>query len=219
MASSARRDYAWLWVLALAMGWFEASVVVYLRALYYPGGFSFPVVLLPTPIAHVEVAREAASLILLAAAARLAGRHSIQRWAAFLLLFGVWDLSYYGFLELILGWPADWATWDILFLIPVPWIGPVWAPCVVAVCLTAAGSYLYLTSDRPRHYRSIAWLNVAGAGLLVIVAFTRDWRVVVESRVPAGFPSLVFWIGVAWGVTAFLWAEFGRQPGRSQPTA
>ncbi len=208
--ASARWDYAWLWALGLAVGWFEAAVVVYLRELYYPAGFSFPIVLLPTKIALVEVVREAASLLLLAAAARLAGRHLIQRLAGFMLLFGVWDLSYYAFLKLILGWPASWTAWDILFLIPVPWVGPVWAPCVVASCLTAAGTYLYLTGRRQRHYRLIDWLNSVGAGLLVVIAFTFDWRSVIEARVPEHFPALAFWAGILWGLGAFVWAESRR---------
>jgi hypothetical protein len=81
--------YVWLWVLGLAVGWFEAAVVVYLRRLYYPDGFRFPIAMAPADIALVEIAREAASLVLLAAAARLAGAFFLERFAAFMILFAI----------------------------------------------------------------------------------------------------------------------------------
>src|SRR4029077_17088342 len=97
--------FLWLLVLGVAVGYFEAAVVVYLRELYYPQGFRFPVVLATLRVATIETAREAASIVLLAAGARLARRAFLERFAAFALLFGVWDLFYYVFLKLILGWP------------------------------------------------------------------------------------------------------------------
>src|SRR5689334_21322301 len=88
-AGSIRGRYVWLWILGVAVGFFEAAVVVYLRRLYYPDGFRFPVVLATIDIALVEIAREVASLVLLTAGARLAGRFFLERFAAFMILFGV----------------------------------------------------------------------------------------------------------------------------------
>ena len=62
-----RGRYGWLLLLGLAIGWFEAAVVVYLRALYYPDGFRFPVRIVWDAVVRVEILREAASLLLLAA--------------------------------------------------------------------------------------------------------------------------------------------------------
>jgi hypothetical protein len=202
--------FLWLLLIALWMGWCEVAVVVYLRELYYPNGFRFPVVLVPPRIAAVEMAREAAAILVLAGAARLAGRAFLERFAAFAVLFGVWDLCYYAGLRLVLGWPSSLAEWDVLFLIPVPWLGPVWAPCVVSIALFAAGAYLYWTPERTRRYGTGDWLAAIAGGLLVIGAFTADWRALVEQRLPRPFPAWLFWLGLATGLAAFLRAERRR---------
>lgn len=210
MSKETAGRYAWLWLLGLTVGWFEASVVVYLRELYYPQGFHFPVLLMPERLARVEIAREAASLLLLAAAARLAGRRFLERFAAFMLLFGVWDLVYYAGLKLVVGWPASLEDWDILFLIPLPWVGPVWAPCVVSLALVGAGSYLFWTAERPRAHTTADWAAAVLGGLVVVASFLAEWRVVPEQRVPQGFPSWLFWTGFIVGLGAFLRAERRR---------
>lgn len=195
--------YAWLLLLGVAMAFFEAAVVVYLRELYYPGGFRFPIVMASPRVAAVEIAREAASLLLLASAARLAGRYFLERFAAFAVLFGTWDLLYYAFLRLILGWPEGLGTWDILFLIPVPWVGPVWAPCAVSVALVGCGSLVYLT-PWPWRLRAADWAVLVAAGLLVIASMTAGWRVVPESRVPEAFPAELVAAGLIIGLLRFL---------------
>jgi hypothetical protein len=202
-----RGRYVWLWILGVALGFFEAAVVVYLRKLYYPDGFRFPIVLATLDVARVEIAREAASIVLLAAAARLAGRAFIERFAAFMILFGVWDLFYYVFLKLVLGWPESLATWDVLFLIPVPWIGPVWAPIVVSLALVACGSYVYATAERPRRVRALDWAIASAGGLLVILSFTLQWRVVVDGTMPRDFHAALFWVGWLLGLAWFVRRE------------
>jgi len=199
--------YVWLWVLGLALGWFEVAIVIYLRELYYPDGFRFPVVIVTDRVAVVEVLREAASLLLLAAAARLAGERFLERFGAFMLLFGIWDLFYYVVLRLVLGWPASLQTWDILFLIPVPWVGPVWAPVVIALSLVVFGSYLYWTAGHPRQVRPLDWVVEISAGLIVIVSFVWEWQVVLEERVPEQFPAWLFWFGWSIGLVWFVARE------------
>ncbi len=199
--------YVWLWVFGLALGWFEAAVVVYLRALYYPEGFDFPLVVVLDRIATVEIVRELASLVLLAAAARLAAARGLERLAAFSLLFGVWDLFYYVFLKLILGWPPTLATWDVLFLIPVPWLGPVWAPCVVSLALIAGGSWILLTPGRARRYLLREWALAILGGLVVIGTFVWDPYAVIEGRSPVSFPLALFWVGWGLSVATFAYAE------------
>jgi hypothetical protein len=176
--------YAWLWIFGIALGWFEAAVVIYLRALLYPEGFRFPLVAIPEPLARVEIAREAASLALLGAGACLAARRALGRFAAFLILFGVWDLTYYAGLKLVLGWT-----------------GPVWAPCLVSVTLVVAGSYLFLTASGPRAYRAGDWLIEGVAGLLVILSFT------LPGAALDGFPLWLFVSGWGLGVLWFLRAD------------
>jgi len=196
--------YVWLWLFGLALGWFETAVVVYLRELYYPEGFVFPVVWASTRIASVEIAREVASLLILAAVARLSGERFLERFGAFMLLFGIWDIVYYLGLFVVLGWPAGLATWDLLFLIPVPWVGPVWAPLVIALLLVGAGSYLYWTSEMPRRPAALDWGVEIAAGLIVILSMTWEWRVVLDEREPQHFPAWLFWGGLAIGVLWFL---------------
>src|ERR1700693_5182943 len=124
---------------AVAMAFVESAVVVYLRALG-PAGPSLASTLpiLPHPIIRIEVAREAATIVMLVAVAGLAGRNRGERSLVFLLVFAVWDIAYYGWLWVLIGWPPSVFTWDVLFLIPVPWMGPVLAPLLVSVGLVVA---------------------------------------------------------------------------------
>jgi len=126
-------------IFAIAMAFLEAAVVEYLRQLYYPEGFSFPLKMIPMNIYFVELGREAATIIMLAAIGYLAGKNFLTRFSAFIIAFGVWDIFYYVFLKLILNWPSSLFDWDILFLIPLPWIGPVLAPVIISVLLIFAG--------------------------------------------------------------------------------
>lgn len=135
MMSKFRSTIIWVAVFGLAMGYLEAVVVVYLREIYYPGGFSFPLVPISVRDLWVEIGREAATLVMLLMIGVLSGKSARQRFAFFLLVFGIWDIAYYLFLKLILAWPVGLGVADILFLIPVPWVGPVWAPIVLSASM------------------------------------------------------------------------------------
>jgi hypothetical protein len=218
MKRQARRaTYISLWVLALAFGWIEASVVVYLRELYLRDisrrgagtmpGLQVTLVSLPADFVALEVVREACSILLLGAAAWLAGRRLVDRAAAFLLSFGIWDLAYYAVLWLIVRWPDSLRAWDILFLIPLPWVSPVWAPMTVATIFVLAGSFVFWTPARPRHYR---WSDIAvltAAALLVIAAFLSESRAAIDHRIPDHFPAPLFWAGVVLWTAWFLQVE------------
>lgn len=133
--SSKHKQLLWLTFFSIAMGLLEAAVVIYLRYLYYPDGFRFPLTLMAENVVITELLREVATLIMLVGVAVLAGRTAHQRFAFFLIAFGVWDIFYYVFLKLLLGWPESLLTWDILFLLPVPWVGPVLTPCLVSLTM------------------------------------------------------------------------------------
>jgi hypothetical protein len=79
-----------------------------------------------------EIAREAATMIMLAGIAWMAGGHKHTRFAWFIYTFAIWDIFYYVFLKVILNWPVSWFTWDVLFLIPCVWAGPVLAPVILS---------------------------------------------------------------------------------------
>ena len=123
-------------VFSVAMGFLESAVVVYLRKIYYPAGFRFPLTPIDPLIATTEFWREVATIIMLSGIGVIAGKNRMQRFAYFVLSFAVWDIFYYVFLKVILGWPATIIDWDILFLIPVPWVGPVICPVIISITMT-----------------------------------------------------------------------------------
>ncbi|HKK21835.1 MAG TPA: hypothetical protein VJ983_10215, partial [candidate division Zixibacteria bacterium] len=61
-------------LFAVAFGYLEAAVVTYLRDLYYPEGFQFPVKALPTSRIAIELVREFATLVMVTTVGILAGR-------------------------------------------------------------------------------------------------------------------------------------------------
>jgi hypothetical protein len=179
----------WLSLFAVSMGFLEAVVVVYLRRIHYPDN---PLTLFPMRIWSpedllVEMARELATVLMILAAAALAvtGKHRI--FAAFSFIFGVWDIAYYLWLKLLLGWPADWLEWDILFLIPWAWLGPWIAPAAVAVILALWGGWV-LWSGREYRFGRAAVLLFGSGGSLVLLSFLRPaWPLL--SQGPEGLPG------------------------------
>lgn len=201
-----------LWVLALAA--MEAAVVVYLRELFCPGGVFFPVLDFASDpqlarLGLVELSREGATLLMLAAVAKLAGETPWQRWALFMLAFGLWDLLYYGWLYVFLGWPPSLMTWDVLFLLPVTWSGPVLAPCLVSLALVGAAVAVLRWEGEGglRAFRGVDWALEVVSGLTIILAFVSNWRLCLRcSEAQLRFPWLVFGTGLALGVAVFLGA-------------
>jgi len=207
-----------LFIFAVAMGFLEAAVVVYLRELYYPHGFHFPITIIRDKIAFVEIGREFSTIVMMAVPAFLVARTAYGRLAAFSLLFGVWDITYYIWLKVAIDWPASLLTWDILFLIPVPWVGPVLAPCIVSVCLIAGALTVIYMEDRGVTFRGRAWewiLAVAGA-VVIVVSFTFDFAEVIETGAHGDFKWPLFALGLAMGWVGFVslarraWRERGR---------
>jgi hypothetical protein len=145
-------------LFALAFGYVEAAVVVYLRAAtgLLPGHagtlsevqrLAKETALNPSVIAQfpqslltVEVLREGATMVMLVSIAMLAVARARERIAVFLWTFALWDISYYAGLWATIRWPTSLADPDVLFLIPVPWVAQVWFPLLVSVlALIAVG--------------------------------------------------------------------------------
>lgn len=124
-----------LTIFGIAMGFLEAAVVVYLRELYYPEGFTFPLTLMTIETLSIEYLREIATMVMLFSIGIIAGRNFPERLSYFLFSFGIWDIFYYVWLKVLLNWPPSLFTWDILFLIPVAWVGPVLAPIICSVTM------------------------------------------------------------------------------------
>lgn len=117
-----------LTVFAIAMGFVEAACVVSLKRLYFADGFHAPFHAIPPHALRLEQWRELATLVMLGGVALL-GSGGIRGFLARgLWTFGVWDLAYYAFLRLLTGFPARMTELDIVFLVPGPWVLPVWVP-------------------------------------------------------------------------------------------
>ncbi len=129
--------YLPLIIFAVSMGFLEAIVVVYIRELYYPEGFQFPLKELPPRLIIIEWVREISTLFMLGSVAWITGKNFLKRLSAFLFLFGIWDIVYYIGLKIFLDWPESLLTWDILFLIPITWVGPVLAPVLCSLLMIA----------------------------------------------------------------------------------
>ena len=162
------RHPAVLCLFAAAMGILEAIVVVYLRRIYYPDGFGFPLTVMDAEVLRIEIIREAMTLMMLATVAWLAAGGAWPRLMAFVIAFGVWDILYYVGLKLFLDWPVSLVTPDILFLIPTVWVGPVLAPALVAALWVVAGLLLHRHRYRDLGLGWKGWLAAcAGCGLIL----------------------------------------------------
>jgi len=109
----------WVTLFAVAMGMLESSVVIYLRELYYPAGFKFPLHATSYTVAVTELFRELSTLIMLLGIGMLAGKNKHERFAWFIYSFAIWDIFYYVFLYLLINWPVTLFDWDVLFLLPI----------------------------------------------------------------------------------------------------
>ena len=172
-----RKTLIWLTVFSIAMGYMESAVVIYLRELYYPGGFDFPLAPLDARIGLVELLREASTIIMLLGIGMLTGKTASHKFANFIYCFAIWDLFYYVFLWVFLGWPESLFTWDILFLIPVPWVGPVITPCIVAVSmmLLALSIIYYQHKGRNTRLKATEWIMLVLGSLTIVLSFIWDY--------------------------------------------
>jgi hypothetical protein len=179
MIRPAHERTRWLIValFAVAMAWFESATVYYLRVLVDRVQPYQPV---PLPVhgalGPVELVREAATLVMLLAVGMLAGRSWRTKIGYAVVAFGVWDVFYYVFLRLMSGWPSSVLDWDILFLLPLPWWGPVLAPVAIALLMIAWGTIVTQLDDRhpalalPPHPWVACWLGI----VLALCVFMAD---------------------------------------------
>jgi hypothetical protein len=211
MTRHLRRIVIGLFLFGISFGYVEAAVVIYLRTLYEPlrqrltpgraPGELFP--LLPRDrlqaegsetarLLNVEVIREAATILMLAAAAMLVTGDRGLWLPAFSVAFGVWDVSFYLFLKLWIDWPASLLTWDLLFLLPVPWVAPVLAPVIVSFTIVGCG---LAALCRPLVIRPRDWIGLILGGALVLLSFTWDFRHVLAGNLPGPFAWWLFLAG------------------------
>lgn len=164
--------FLWLTLFAIAMAHTEAALVVHLRSLYYPENpvTIFPLQILSQRDLGIELVREAATLIMILSVAALAERGYVRVFAAFLYVFGWWDLAYYAWLKQMIGWPTDWLEWDVLFLIPWPWFGPWLTAALIALLFVVWGGWV-MTTSRERFFTRISLLFLGFGIMLALAAF------------------------------------------------
>jgi hypothetical protein len=163
-------------LFAVAMAYLEAATVVYLRRVFGITDLIHDISPLDPLIARVETGREMATLAMILAAGWAVGRSRQSRLGFAFFTFGIWDIVYYAWLRVFLGWPRTLLTPDILFLVPLPWWGPVLAPVLVALLCAAGGAMAVREDDRGRVLRPgwSGWLSAAAGASAVLYAFMAD---------------------------------------------
>jgi len=226
-------------LFAIAFGYVEGAVVVYLRVIYdpvraslhpgQPAGSLLPLITLdqlreadPLHVRRlgIELGRELATMVMLVALASLATRRRGEWIAMFIISFGVWDIAYYVGLKAMIGFPASLLTWDILFLLPVPWLGPVLAPVIVSLSMIGAGFVLLAETGRGRPLQAkwFHWIAIIAGGLIIIVSFCQDYARTTAGEMPGRFNWLLFAAGEIIGLLAFAHAVArGHRVGNAQP--
>lgn len=202
----------WLAAYAIAMALVEATVVVHLRHAYYPENplVLFPLRLLSADDLALELAREIATVVMVLTVALLAARDFVRRFAAFVYVFGLWDLFYYLWLKVYLGWPTQWLEWDILFLLPWPWFGPWLAPALIALLFAFWGGWALATPDASRLRRADALLFVTGALLALASFLAPTWPLLARGAaalrgwMPGTFAWPLYAVGLAIMATALV---------------
>ena len=222
----------WVTIFSIAMAFLESAVVVYLRAIYYPEGFQFPLASLDQRILITELFREVATIVMLLGAGVISGKNFGERLAYFIYCFAIWDIFYYVFLKLLLGWPESFLTWDLLFLIPVVWVGPVICPILLSITMILlAGVIIYYNRKMTNmKIKSREWLVLIFGSIVVIVSFTWDYSTFLIGQyslsellsligtaelndlnllyIPGKFIWWLFWVGeliILSGIGIFWW--------------
>jgi hypothetical protein len=172
-----RRQIITVTAFAIAMGFLESAVVVYMREILYPGGFAFPLSPIPVNLALTELFREVATLVMLVSIGILAAKRFSTGFAWFIYSFAIWDIFYYVFLRLLVDWPQSLMTWDVLFLIPTTWTGPVLAPVLVSLTMIVLALVILVRAERGFQTRipGKIWAGLILGSLILIFGFVLDY--------------------------------------------
>lgn len=154
------------------MAYLESAVVVYLRGMYGIENLLRDINFQIDAYTYIEIGREAATIIMLALISYLAGNNWHKKIGYFFLSFGIWDIFYYIWLYVFIQWPKSLFEWDVLFLIPLPWWGPVIAPILISLLLIVIG-YL-LINETPFKITVFSWVVFLISIILILYTFMED---------------------------------------------
>lgn len=209
---------------AVAMAWVESAVVYYIRLMihriepYQPN---------PLPIfgglGFAEGVRELATMAMLATVGILAGGGARSRLGYSLIAFGIWDIFYYVFLKVLTDWPHSVMDWDVLFLLPLPWWGPLLAPVLISLLMIGFGT-LATRWERSEPPLWPGWksglVSLAGILLALYVFMTdsiqavRGGKVSIRDVLPVSFNWPLFLVALAcmgwplWEMLGQLWGRY-----------
>lgn len=203
----------WVGLFAIAMAYLESAVVVYLRRIYGISDLILSVPQFDPQIGAIELGRELATLVMLLTVGWAAGKRFQSRLGFSVFAFGVWDIFYYIWLRVFIGWPRSVLDPDLLFLIPLPWWGPVLAPVLIATLMVLGGTLAVIGSDRGQtvQLQPTEWAIFVAGNLAMLYAFMFDALTILPANPqtlsqlrPTNFNWTVYLIGLSL-VTFSVW--------------
>lgn len=159
-------------IFAIAMAYLESAVVVYLRGMYGIVDLLRDLNLTIDKYTFIEIGREAATIVMLLMISLIAGNNKPKKIGYFFLSFGIWDIFYYLWLYVFIQWPKSILDWDVLFLIPLPWWGPVLSPILISILLILTGYFLVI--EKQFKIRKIEWIISLSSILIILFTFMQD---------------------------------------------
>jgi hypothetical protein len=190
-----------VFLFGIAFAYVEAAVVAYLRTIYYPEGFRFPLVMRYDRNLTIEFYRELATLVILFSSSALLSRKFWEGFGYFLIIFGVWDIFYYVWLKVTIGWPASVFDPDVLFLIPMPWIGPVLSAVLISLTMIIIGIDIARLFYKGYNVKPslIHWALVLIGSALIFYSYMSDFGAAFFQQ----YPKPYNWFLLAGGIILF----------------
>jgi len=210
----------WVSAFSIAMAFLEAAVVVYLRRVYGITDLILQVPPFDAQIAAIEVGRELATLVMLLSIGWIAGETFQSRAGFAFITFGLWDIFYYIWLWVFIGWPQSILEPDLLFLIPLPWWGPVLSPVLIALLMVTGGIIAVIKTEKRQalHIDAWFWVCLISGVLILLYTFMADALMVFPADAstlsglkPSQFNWPVYFLGFGLGVIALWRMMVGRR--------
>ena len=210
----------WVSVFSIAMAYLESAVVVYLRRVYGITDLIFQIPPFDQQIAAIEIGRELATLVMLLCIGWIAGKTFQARVGFTFITFGLWDIFYYIWLRVLIGWPQSVLEPDLLFLLPLPWWGPVLSPVLIALLMVTGGVIAVIKTEKNQalHIDVWFWVCLITGVLILLYTFMADALRALPADAstlsglkPSQFNWPVYFLGFGLGVIALWRMMVGRR--------